>query len=122
MTNMLAKLASSVLTSDGPYKTLNDIGVTTNRDGTLALNKDALNKALTDNPEAVVQMLNPTTRDATHLGIDGALKNISDYLNGTDGPLSASSAIYDNLGKTYTKQMTKLTDGKSSYSDRLTKT
>ncbi len=122
MANMLSKLAGTQLTSDGPYKSLNDIGVSTNRDGTLALNKDVLNKALTDNPEAVVQMLNPTTRDATRTGIDGALKTISTYLNASGGPLSASSAIYDNLGKTYTKQMTKLTDSKSTYSDRLTQT
>lgn len=122
MSNMLSKLASTQLTPDGPFKTLADLGVSTTRDGTLALDKDALNKALAKDPEAVVQMLNPTTRDATHIGIDGALKQISDYLNSDDGPLSASANIYDKLGKDYTDQMTKLTDSKAAYSDQLTTT
>jgi flagellar hook-associated protein 2 len=122
MSTALAKLTSTQLTPDGNYKTLADLGVTTNRDGTLALDQTRLKAALAADPEAVVQMLNPSTPDATHVGIGGALKSITDYLNGDGGPLAASQSTYDNLTKNYQKQLDKVNSDKTAYSDRLTTT
>ncbi|MBO9576792.1 MAG: flagellar filament capping protein FliD [Sphingobium sp.] len=122
MSNRLARLTSTELTPDGDYKTLADLGVTTNRDGTLALDQTKLKKALAANPEAVVEMLNPTAKDATHTGIAGALSAIKDYLTGDKGPLTSSQAIYDKLTTSYQKQMDILNDQKTTYSDRLTTT
>ncbi len=67
-------------------------------------------------------MLNPTVKDDDHVGIAGALKSVTDYLNGDKGPLNGSKAIYDTLGTTYQKQLDKLNQDKTSYSDRLTTT
>ncbi len=122
MSNRLARLVGTQLTTDGPFKTLNDLGISTNRDGTLSLDTTKLQKALTDDPEAVTQMLNPTIKDADHVGIAGALKSISDYLTGTNGPLTASQSTYENLSKNYQKQLDRVNEDKANYTDRLTKT
>lgn len=122
MSARLAKLTSTRLTTDGNYKTLADLGVTTNRDGTLMLDQNRLKAALAADPAGVVEMLNPTVKDADHVGIAGALKSINDYLTGDKGPLTASSAIYDKLGKNYQKQLDRVNEDRSNYSARLTQT
>jgi flagellar hook-associated protein 2 len=122
MSNRLAKLTSTQLTPDGDYKTLADLGVTTNLDGTLTLDQTRLKKALAANPGAVVDMLNPTVKDATHIGIAGALTSINAYLTGDKGPLTSSQSIYDKLSTSYQKQLDKVNEDKTSYSDRLTTT
>lgn len=122
MSNRLSRLTSTELTPDGTYKTLADLGVTTNRDGTLSLDQTRLKAALAADPEGVVQMLNPAVKGDNHVGIAGALKSITDYLNGDKGPLSSSKAIYDKLSATYQKQLDKMNEDKASYSDRLTQT
>lgn len=56
---MLAGISSSVLRSgDGP-RTLSEIGVRTNRDGSLAVDADKLSKALADDPASVEALFNP---------------------------------------------------------------
>lgn len=122
MANRLARLTSTQLTPDGDYKTLADLGVTTNRDGTLSLDQTKLKKALAADPEGVVEMLNPTTKDATHIGIAGALSSIKDYLTSEKGPLTSSQAIYDKLGTSYQKQLDRVNEQKTDYSARLTTT
>lgn len=122
MSNRLARLTSTQLTPDGTYKTLADLGVTTNRDGTLSLDTTRLQAALAADPEGVVQMLNPSVKDATHIGIAGALGSITSYLTGEKGPLTASAATYDKLGKTYQKQLDKVNEDKADYTERLTVT
>ena len=122
MSRRLAGLTSQKLTDTGPYQTLGDLGVRTQRDGTLYVDIVKLNKALADNPEAVTQMLNPTVQSATNPGIAGALKGVNDALNGTDGPLAASKATYEKLQTSLQKQLDKLEEGRSKYSESLTKT
>lgn len=122
MSRRLATLTSVPLATEGPYRTLADLGVRTERDGTLTLDSARLNAALAADPEAITQMLNPTVQDADHPGIAGALKGVTDYLNGKDGPLATSQASYDKLKDDLAKQLEKLSAGRASYSDQLTKT
>ncbi len=122
MARALAGLTSAQLASSGPYQRLSDIGISTNRDGTLSLDTTVLDKALAADPAAVTQMLNPTVADANNPGIAGALKKVADYLNGTDGPLAASAATYDKLKASLTKQLEALDTNMSNYEAQLTKT
>lgn len=55
----LADLPSKVLNSQGSLKTLSEIGVATNRDGTLTLNRSRLQSALASNPADVEGLFNP---------------------------------------------------------------
>lgn len=122
MVQRLSQLASSDLAGSGPYRRLTDIGVKTNRDGTLTLDTVRLDKALADDPAAVTQMLNPSTPDAANPGLGGALKKITDFLNGTDGPLASSAAVYDKLKASFTDQLEALDTRMESYEAQLTKT
>lgn len=122
MSNRLAKLTNTDLSSDGPYKSLIDLGVRTNRDGTLSLDTAKLDAALAANPEAVTQMLNPTVPDDDHPGLAGALSSITDYLNADGGPLARSATVYDKLKQNLTKQLEKLDDQMTTYEERLSKT
>lgn len=122
MANRLSQLTSTPLASTGTYRTLADLGVSTNKDGTLTLDSTRLNKALEADPAGVTQMLNPTSQTADNPGIGGALKSITDYLNAADGPLAASQKIYDNLKTQLAAQQTRLDTQMSNYSDQLSKT
>lgn len=122
MSRRLAALTSTPLAASGAFRTLSDIGVTTNRDGTLTLNTTVLDKAIAADPAAVTAMLNPTVPDADNPGIAGALKSVTDYLNGTDGPLAASAASYDKLKASLKKQLEALDTSMGTYEAQLTKT
>lgn len=121
MSRRLAAFVSTPLAASGPYRTLNDLGISTKRDGTLALDTERLSKALTDDPAAVTQMLNPTVQTADNPGVAGALKGITDYLNGQDGPLASSEATYAKLQKSLQDQLDKLDDKRAAYGEQLTK-
>ncbi|HTH28066.1 MAG TPA: flagellar filament capping protein FliD, partial [Sphingobium sp.] len=122
MSNRLAKLINTTLSSDGAYKTLSDLGVSTNRDGTLKLDTKRLDAAIAADPQAVTQMLNPAVPDGNHPGIAGALKDVTDYLNATNGPLASSKSVYDKLKATLADQLEKLDDQMTNYEERLSLT
>lgn len=60
MRRRLAELPSTILSSRGSIKTLAEIGVATNRDGTLTLNSSQLDSALERDPNGVEALFNPT--------------------------------------------------------------
>lgn len=60
MQTMLARLPSTVLSTGGGPSTLAEIGVSTNRDGSLSLDSSLLTKQLATYPDAVEAMFNPT--------------------------------------------------------------
>jgi flagellar hook-associated protein 2 len=60
MRRQLGQLTSTVLNSRGTIKTLAEIGVRTNRDGSLSLNSSQLQQALQNDPQGVEALFNPT--------------------------------------------------------------
>ena len=60
MQRQLAALTSATLSSAGGYSTLAEIGVKTSTDGTLSVDSATLTKALSNNPDAVEALFNPT--------------------------------------------------------------
>ncbi|MCW2364912.1 flagellar hook-associated protein 2 [Sphingobium sp. B7D2B] len=122
LSRRLAGLVSQPLTDSGTYRTLSDLGVRTERNGTLTLDTKRLEAALAADPEGVTQMLNPAVPSATQPGIAGALKDITDYVNGSEGPLASSAAIYGKQKAALEKELEKLDDQRSTYSTQLTAT
>jgi len=57
--NQLSRLTATKLASAGAYSTLAEIGVATQRDGTLIVNAARLDAALTNNPDSVEALFNP---------------------------------------------------------------
>lgn len=67
MQSQLSRLPSTILNTSGGPQTLADIGVKTNRDGTLTVDTTALTKALNTYPDAVEAMFNPTQHASSPL-------------------------------------------------------
>ena len=63
----LGRLTSTVLASGGSPSTLAEIGLKTNRDGSIAVDTAALDSALTRSPEGVEALFNPTQRSSSPL-------------------------------------------------------
>jgi len=61
----LAALPRTALATDGAIQTLADIGVATNRDGSLTVNEQWLDKALENDPDGVESLFNPTQHSSS---------------------------------------------------------
>ena len=60
MVRKLAQLTSTPLVAAGSITTLADLGVSTQRDGTLAVDTNTLNQVIARNPDGVAALFNPT--------------------------------------------------------------
>jgi len=120
MKRQLAQMTSTALASSGTYKTLSDIGVSTNRDGTLKLDTDVLDKAIAADPAVITQMLNPAVTSATTPGLSGMLDSVRDKIQQKDGALASAQAKYEDLAETLTKQLEKLDTQMTNYEAQLT--
>lgn len=121
MKRQLSQLTSSALATSGTYTTLSSIGVSTNRDGTLKLDSDALDKAIAADPSAITQMLNPSVKSASTPGLAGLMANVRDKIEQKDGPLATAKTRYEALAKDLAKQLEDLNDQMTDYEAQLSK-
>ncbi|MBK5264907.1 MAG: flagellar filament capping protein FliD [Alphaproteobacteria bacterium] len=123
MKDMLSKLTSTSLVASGDYRSLAQIGVRTNKDGTLEVNKDALDAALAANPAAVTAMINPPVKDASNPGLSGALEAIKDKLQDKDtGALVKGEERYKAAQKKLVDEREKFETYMDGYEERLNST
>jgi flagellar hook-associated protein 2 len=120
MRRQLSAMTSTALSTTGAYKTLSDIGVATNRDGTLKLNTDMLDKAIAADPGAITQLLNPAVTTTTNPGLAGMMDSVRDKIQQKDGSLMQAQAKYKGLAETLTEQLEKLDTQMASYEAQLT--
>lgn len=120
MKRQLSQMTSTGLTSSGTYRTLSDIGVATNRDGTLKLDTDVLDKAIAADPSAITQMLNPAVATATNPGLAGMMDAVRDRVQVKDGALAQAQVKYEALAKSLSEQLEKLDTQMTSYEAQLT--
>jgi flagellar hook-associated protein 2 len=114
----LTPLAAS--TGDGAPTTLAEIGVGTNRDGTLKIDSDRLAAAIQKYPAQVEALFAPGTT-ATNGGLGGAFNAIATFASDKTVGLTASQVTYTNQQDTITDQQTELTTESQDMTDRLTK-
>lgn len=120
MRRQLSAMTSTALSATGAYKTLSDIGVATNRDGTLKLNTDTLDKAIAADPAAITQLLNPAVSSATTPGLAGLMDSVRDTIQQNDGTFVQAQAKYKALAETLTEQLEKLDTQMANYEAQLT--
>ncbi|WP_188063381.1 flagellar filament capping protein FliD [Sphingobium sp. KCTC 72723] len=120
MRRQLATMTSTSLTATGSYKTLSDLGIATNRDGTLKLDTDILDKAIAADPSAVVQMLNPAVSSTTNPGLAGMMDAVRDKIQQKDGSLAIATSKYKDLAEKLTEQLEKLDTQMTNYEAQLT--
>lgn len=120
MKRQLSQMTSSALSSSGTYRTLSDIGVATNRDGTIKLDTEKLDKAIAANPAAITQMLNPAVASASNPGLAGLMDATRDRIQLKDGALAQARNKYEALAKTLSEQLEKLDTQMTNYEAQLT--
>lgn len=123
--SQLGSLLSTSLSSDGTISRLSDIGIATNRDGTISLDSTRLDAALKDHPDAVESLFSPT-RDATHNvttdpGIGTVLQRLSDGATGTNGILDGLKKRLDNDSAGIAKDQQQMEQHEAEYRSRLEK-
>lgn len=110
------KLATS--TTNGP-QTLADIGVKTNRDGTLSLDTPRLTRLLTDDPSGV-EALFADGAGATGGGLSAALSAIKTRLTDRTFGLDAATTRYTRQQGEIGKEQAKATAAAAALSTRMT--
>lgn len=121
----LRDMIDKTLTSSGTFTKLSDIGVYTTKDGTLAVDKTKLEKALVTDAGAVEALFNPQ-RDATHTattdpGIAGVLDALRNKAVGNNGVLDRVNKALAAKSKTLAEQLDKVEEREDAYRARLEK-
>lgn len=119
----LAAFVSRAVTSSPAYDSLSDIGISTNRDGTIALNSAKFEAALAADPDAVEALFSPT-RDATHdattdPGLSGAFSALSRTLTSEGGAIAALTARLSKEAASLVKDRAKMEERESQYAQLL---
>ncbi len=103
----LSQLTSTRLTDVGDFKTLADIGVRTESDGTLSIDDTRLDAALALDSGAIKLMLEPAVVTETRIGLAGALDAVSTALKSDTGALTVAQnrldAIRESIAETRVK-------------------
>jgi flagellar hook-associated protein 2 len=111
----ISALISKAVTSDASINSLSDIGLSTTRDGSIAIDSKKLDAAIAANPQAVEAIFNPV-RDATRTettdpGISLALTAIKDVAVAASGSL-------ESLGTRLGKRATVIADERAKMEER----
>jgi flagellar hook-associated protein 2 len=119
----LNALVDASVTSDPAINSLSDLGIMTNRDGSISLNSLRLDEALRSNPDAVEALFSPT-RDATHdvttdPGIAASLKSLSDRVMGSGGALDGLKQRLERESAALAKNRTLMEARETAYKARL---
>lgn len=104
----LSQLTSTQLADSGNFRTLADIGVRTENDGTLSIDDTRLDAALELDSGAVKLMLEPAIVTETNIGLSGALDNISNALQDESGALSLAQERLENIRDSIAEQREKI--------------
>lgn len=121
----LAGLLHKVISSHGSINKLSDIGITSTKDGLLAVDNTKLDKVLAADAGAVEALFNPR-RDATHTeqsdpGIAFALDAIRDKAVGANGAIDRVSKSLDAKKENLADQLEKIEEREDAYRKRLEK-
>lgn len=119
----LSTFIGRAVTSYSSFDSLSDIGISTNRDGTIALNSAKFEAALAADPDAVEAMFSPT-RDATHdavtdPGLAGAFKSLATTLTSDGGALAALTARLSKEAASLVADRAKMEAREARYAEQL---
>lgn len=122
MARALGRLTTVSLATNasGAPRTLADIGVKTNRDGTLSVDSARLTKVLADYPQAVEKMFADGT-GASNGGLSAALGAITTAATDRTGGFDAESGRYGAQQSDLTAAQAKATEAAAAMKDRLSR-
>lgn len=111
----LNALLGQAVTSDPETNSLADIGIATNRDGSIRIDAARLEKALSTNPDAVEAIFNPL-RDASH--DDATDPGISLALSGMVKQMTANDGVLDTLGNRLQREADQISERRTAIEAR----
>lgn len=119
MKRALSKLTLTDLTgvTNGTPKTLAEIGVATNRDGSLSVDAAKLARAMKDHPQAIEAMF---TESGTGKGVSSALNAIAVQVTSRSFGLGASESRYTQARVKLGDEQVSLTEQQEKMKTRLT--
>jgi flagellar hook-associated protein 2 len=119
----LAAFISTPMTGDANIRSLADVGISTNRDGTIALNSAKLEAALRDYPDAVEAIFNPprdsVRTEASDPGIAFALDALRDAAVASSGPLEQVRTALQRESDNISKNRERMEARENAYRTRL---
>ena len=121
----LSNFIAQPLTANPNIRSLSDVGISTNRDGTIALDTVKLEAALRDYPDAVEAIFNPprdaTRNEATDPGIALALDRLRDAAVGDNGVLEQVRSSLQRDAEHISKNRARMEQREDAYRARLEK-
>ncbi|HET6943704.1 MAG TPA: flagellar filament capping protein FliD [Sphingomicrobium sp.] len=117
----LSSLLTAQLGSDPAIGRLSDVGIKTNRDGTISLDPAKLEAALRDHPDAVEALFSPASgaSPVTDPGIGKALQQLADKATGTDGILETLRSRLAKESAGIVKDQERMEARETAYRTRL---
>jgi flagellar hook-associated protein 2 len=112
--SILSQLPLKALPGGATAQSLNDLGISTNRDGSLSINRVKLNTAIAADPVGVRAMLNGTG------GLNVGLSAVRDVVTAKGGALDQSTVRYTRIATTLAARQAKVETDNSKLIDRLT--
>ena len=104
----LAGLTLTPFGGQAGVATLADLGIRTQRDGTLAFDRTRFDAVFAADPDAVRGLLDPERPTAAAPGIAGLLDRVRDTLVADGGPLDTASDGYADVGKRLSRERERL--------------
>ena len=121
----LSNFIAQPLTANVNIRSLSDVGISTNRDGTIAINAAKLEAALRDYPDAVEAIFNPprdaTRTEATDPGIASALDALRDAAVAKNGALEQVQSSLQREADSISKTRDRMEQREDAYRTRLEK-
>lgn len=109
----LLKMVETIVTVDGVSSSLVDFGMTVNRDGTITLDEDVLDKAVTADPEKLKNLFIGNS--------DKKIKGLGDILNESLRSLTSITGPLETEKKAATEKIARLNQSIEDSNARLTK-
>lgn len=106
----LSQVTSTQLVDSGDFRTLADIGLRTESDGTLSIDDTRLDAALELDSGAIKLMLEPVIANETNIGLSGALDKISSTLQEENGALAQAQERLGSIRESIEERREKITD------------
>jgi len=121
----LSNLVNTMLSSHGTINKLSDIGISSTKEGLLAVDNAKLDRVLASDAGAVEALFNPR-RDATHTattdpGIAFMLDSIRDRAVGANGAIDRATKSLDAKKENLADQLSKVEEREDAYRKRLEK-
>ncbi len=119
----LLGIVTTPLTSNSSFNRLADIGVRTNRDGSLAIDAAKMDQVFRDDPQAIEAMFNPsrnaTQTETTDPGILTILRGIEQAATADNGALGAIKKRLDVIGTSIAADRARMEIREDAYRARL---